>query len=214
MSAGWPVLSLIRHNCGRLLIAIDRNRPRLHPAANESGDTSMSLDTDHIVDRRRMRRKLTLLARGRRPCRHRRRDRASPACCARSRRGRSSQPISAADFPRHHPGHHPRRPRSHRGARQPRRVRAPPAPSSSTSTAPAAPRPARRNCTTRCAGSRRRSRRWWWSTAWRRRAATSRPWRRITSSTQNTSLVGSIGVLFQFPNVSDLLERSASRSRR
>src|SRR5258708_33524394 len=46
------------HNCGVLLRAIDRNIPPLHASARIVR-LSMSLDADHIVDRRRMRRKLT-----------------------------------------------------------------------------------------------------------------------------------------------------------
>ena len=56
----------------------------------------------------------------------------------------------------------------------------------------------------RVAQKNRRS--WWWM-AWRPRAATWRPWRRIISSRKILRWSGSIGVLFQYPNLTDLLDK-------
>src|SRR5262249_8307748 len=52
--------AFICHNCGALLRAIDRCAVGSHARSeSQSMRHAMSLDADHIVDRRRMRRKLT-----------------------------------------------------------------------------------------------------------------------------------------------------------
>src|SRR5690349_16003385 len=56
----WALhLCFIRHNCGVLLHAIDRGAAAPHCRGESLRSSPMSLDADLIVDRRRMRRKLT-----------------------------------------------------------------------------------------------------------------------------------------------------------
>ena len=74
------------------------------------------------------------------------------------------------------------------------------------STAPAAPPPAPSSFTTRCAPCRRRSRWWSWSTGSPPPAPISPRSRADHIVAQDTSLVGSIGVLFQYPNFTEVLK--------
>jgi predicted RNA-binding protein with RPS1 domain len=81
----------IRHNCGAFLRAIDHDNPGRHFRRDPCGRFAMSLDADLIVDRRRMRRKLTfwrvvaVADRDRRGGRARR-DGATRKCAHRGRR--------------------------------------------------------------------------------------------------------------------------------
>ena len=163
----------------------------------------MSLDADLIVDRRRMRRKLTFWrvvtvlvvivavvgagARVHRPSRrHHRRPRRR-------------------DRPDHHRGADPRQPRALRGAEAAGRIER------QGGDRPHQ-QPGRHGGRLRGAlrladqGARPRSRWWWWWTASRPPAAISPRWRPTASWRSRARIVGSIGVIFQYPNVTELLK--------
>ena len=160
----------------------------------------MSLDADAIVDRRRMRRKLTFwrvaAVAGRR---------SSPSVLGAVMLMPGSRRCSRAARHRadHDPGRHPRQSGPRRGARAARPSRAREAvivhhrqPGRHHRRLRAALRRAARACRTR-------SRWWWWSTGWPPPAAISPRMASDHIFAHDTSLVGSIGVLFQFPNFTE-----------
>ena len=125
---------------------------------------------------------------------------------ARSRgRGERSPRPRRLHRPRQDRRAHPRRQRARRGARAARRSRSAKAVIVHIDS-PGGTTAGSEQLHDALRGSRPRSRWWWSSTGSRPRAAISRRWRPTTSWRRSTSLVGSIGVLFQYPNVTELLK--------